>query len=82
MNTPSKLQNVNGFDRAFRTFPELPGANTHRVADVMLAAWASARALAARAFDRTVPLDGTVRPDDHAVLSFSLSREAPEPPPD
>ena len=78
MNSTFKVQIPSGFERAFRTFPEIPGANSHWVAAALRAAWATGRRVAAGAFDRTVPLDAAAPGDRHVVLSFSLSREAPE----
>lgn len=80
MASHSKPQIPSGFDRAFGSFPEIPGANGHRIADAVAAAWGLGSALAGRFFDRTVPMAEGGGGNDHPVLSFSLSRSAAKGP--
>jgi hypothetical protein len=77
MNTIAKPHIPSGFDKAFGTFPELPGAAAHWVAGALVAAWEGARVGAGRLFEPTVPIDGTASAADHPVLSFSVPRDAP-----
>jgi hypothetical protein len=77
MATTAKPQIPNGFDKAFRAFPERSGPTAVWIGRALLAAWQDARAAAGRLFQATVPIDGTVPPGDHPVLSFSVPRDAP-----